>query len=64
MDSVYRFLKAYMGLIVNGTDYIQIPVGTTAQRPTAPAKGMIRVNTTTNALEVYSGTAWVTWKAF
>ena len=53
-----------MALIINGTDYVQLPVGTTAQRPTAPAIGMMRVNSTTNALEMYTGTAWATWKAF
>jgi hypothetical protein len=53
-----------MPVVVAGTDFIQMPAGTTAQRPVTPAQGMIRVNTTTNALEVYSGTAWVTWKAF
>ena len=53
-----------MALNLPTTDYFQIPVGTTAQRPGSPAIGMIRVNTTTNALEIYSGSAWVTWKAF
>lgn len=53
-----------MPVVVQGTDYVLLPVGTTAQRPVTPAIGMIRVNTTTNALEVYSGTEWITWKAF
>lgn len=53
-----------MALIVQGTDYAKLPVGTTAQRPSTPAIGMMRINITTNQLEVYSGTAWVTWKAF
>ena len=32
--------------------------GTTAQRPASPIAGMIRYNTTTGVLEVYTGTAW------
>jgi hypothetical protein len=53
-----------MPLIVQGTSAVTLPVGTTAQRPVTPVIGMVRVNTTTNALEVYSGTTWITWKAF
>ena len=36
------------------TGYFQIPQGTTAQRPGSPTTGMMRVNTTSNSLEVYS----------
>lgn len=32
-----------------------IPTGTTAQRPTSPIPGMIRINTDTNRLEAYDG---------
>lgn len=35
-----------------------LPVGTTAQRPASPVAGQIRFNTTTGAVEVYSGSAW------
>jgi hypothetical protein len=35
------------------TDFLAIPVGTTAQRPANAANGAIRYNTTTNALETY-----------
>ena len=35
------------------------PVGTTAQRPSSPAVGMIRYNTTESDYEVYDGTNWV-----
>jgi len=44
-------------LIINTTGSIQIPVGTTAQRPTA-AQGQLRFNTTTSKPEIYSGSAW------
>ena len=44
-------------LILNTTTALQIPVGTTGQRPTA-AIGQIRWNSTDGAIEVYNGTAW------
>jgi hypothetical protein len=37
---------------------LTLPVGTTAQRPTAVV-GMIRYNTTTATTEIYNGTSWV-----
>ena len=37
---------------------ITLPVGTDAQRPTTPATGMMRFNSTSNAVERYDGTAW------
>ncbi len=45
----------------SSTGYFQIPQGTTAQRPATPANGMTRINTTTNAYEIYSSLsgAWV-----
>jgi hypothetical protein len=46
-------------LDVVGTGGIVVPVGTTAQRPAAPAQGTIRFNTTTAKFEGYDGTAWV-----
>jgi hypothetical protein len=44
------------------TGYFQIPQGTTAQRPASPVEGMTRINTTTNAYEIYSSSSssWVT----
>ena len=44
-------------LAVSSTDAILVPVGTTAQRPTA-ATGYLRFNTTTTSFEGYNGTAW------
>ena len=40
------------------TGMIQLPVGTTAERPT-PSAGMIRFNTTIKRFEGYNGTDWV-----
>jgi hypothetical protein len=41
------------------TGALTVPTGTTAQRPSTLAAGMIRFNTSTNQTEIYSGTAWV-----
>ena len=38
---------------------LQLPSGTTAQRPT-PVTGMLRNNTTSGYVEVYNGTSWET----
>lgn len=42
-----------------GTGYIDIPAGTTAQRPGSPSAGMIRYNSTLGLFEGY-GSAWGT----
>lgn len=42
----------------SATGGLFLPTGTTAQRPASPATGQIRFNSTTNAVEVYNGTAW------
>lgn len=41
------------------TEYLQLPVGTTAERPNTPSTGMMRFNTSTSRFEGYTGTAWV-----
>lgn len=51
----------------NGTDFAQVTtlkvtLGTTAQRPSTPAVGMLRYNTTTNEFEGYSGSS-PSWKS-
>ena len=46
------------GATVAGTGSLTLPVGTTAQRPSSPAQGMIRRNTTDSAFEGYTGNAW------
>jgi len=38
--------------------FLQVPTGTTAQRPYTPANGMIRYNTTQSTFEGYSSAAW------
>lgn len=46
------------GATVSGTGSLTIPVGTTSERPSSPAQGMIRRNTTDSAFEGYTGNAW------
>ena len=41
-----------------GTGFLLISKGTTAQRPASPVNGQIRYNTTTNQFEGYQGGAW------
>ena len=40
------------------TDFVKLPSGTTAQRPSSPEKGYSRYNTTDNKLEFWDGTKW------
>ena len=43
---------------VNGTGYLKIPAGTTAQRPVSPTVGMLRYNTTKVGIETWNGSGW------
>ena len=42
------------------TGAFDMPVGTTAQRPSSPSSGFTRMNTDTSTMEMYNGTQWVT----
>jgi hypothetical protein len=44
-------------VIIDSTSSLQVPVGTTAERPTE-VQGQIRYNTTDSSFEGYDGTAW------
>ncbi len=71
-DSVSRILEERAGRhgvveledslsILNGDDgdrFLQLPAGTTAQRPASPQPGYLRFNTTTSEAEYWDGTAW------
>jgi hypothetical protein len=46
-----------MSTILN-TEYIQLPVGTSAQRPGSPTVGMMRYNTDIALAEVYTTSGW------
>ena len=46
----------FTGPIINNyTSALRLPVGTTAQRPSSPAAGDIRFNSTTTEAEIYNG---------
>ena len=45
-------------VVINSTNNLLLPKGTTAERPITPVVGMIRFNTTTTEVEVYQGSAW------
>ncbi len=44
---------------INATSALQLPSGTTAQQPTPVYAGAVRWNSSTNNLEVYSGSGWI-----
>ncbi len=52
-----NFLTASVG-IFSGTSHVDLPAGTSAQRPNSPNSGYIRFNTTTNGFEGYNGSQW------
>ena len=43
---------------IDDTGFLELPSGTTAQRPSNPQAGMIRWNTDDGAAEVYNGAEW------
>lgn len=46
---------------INDTGYLQLPFGTTAQRPASPANGMTRLNSTSSSMEIYVNNQWVSF---
>ena len=46
-------------VVISSTTALQIPVGTTAQRPSSPSAGDLRFNTTTTSAEIYDGSSFV-----
>lgn len=51
-------LNAGINPLFGGTSNVKVPIGTTAQRPSSPAAGMIRGNSDLLAAEYYDGTSW------
>jgi len=45
-------------VLLSGTGVLDLPVGTTGQRPGTPNNGMIRYNSSLSRYEGYSGSAW------
>ena len=58
MDSVSH-LNIQGKLETGDGGQICIPSGTTAERPSSPQKGMIRINETKLGVEVYDGSDWL-----
>lgn len=54
-------LSLVANTVIPGTGAIQIPSGTTAQRPISPIVGDIRFNTTANVYEAWNGTNWISF---
>ena len=47
-------------ILMSGTGTLDLPVGTTNERPGTPNNGMIRYNSTLSRYEGYSGSSWGT----
>lgn len=47
-----------LNILMQGTDHLQLPRGTTAQRGVGALNGSVRFNTTNTAFEGYDGTSW------
>lgn len=45
-------------LVLSSTGFLQLPTGTTGQRPGSPAQGYVRFNSSTVGVETYDGTQW------
>lgn len=59
LNSITGDLTVSGNATINGTGFLKLPSGTTAQIPTSNTAGYIRFNTTTNAVEIYNGTIWL-----
>ena len=46
------------GLFLDSTSFFRVATGTQAQRPTSPAAGYMRFNTSNSNLEIHNGTGW------
>ena len=46
------------GLHLDSTSFFRVATGTDAQRPTSPAAGYMRFNTSNSNLEIHNGLAW------
>jgi len=57
-DADANAAKATLEVTTASTGSMVLPVGTTAQRDATPAEGYLRLNSTTNELEVYESAAW------
>ena len=51
-------------LTINDTGFLGLPSGTTAQRPASPSVGHTRFNTSSKAVESYTGSIWIPVTSF
>jgi hypothetical protein len=51
-------INALQNVTLDGTGAVTVPVGTQAERPSAPAAGMFRFNDDSDSFEGYDGSAW------
>ncbi len=51
-------INALQNVTLNSTGALTVPVGTQAERPSAPAAGMFRFNGDSDEFEGYDGSAW------
>jgi hypothetical protein len=51
-------INALQNVTLDGTGAVTVPVGTLAERPSAPAAGMFRFNDDSDEFEGYDGSAW------
>lgn len=58
-DLTTAILDLSKAVVFPGSGAVQVPQGTTAQRPSAPTDGMLRYNTTLDAFEKFEGGEWV-----
>ena len=49
---------------INDTGFLELPRGTTAQRPGSPSAGDMRYNTETDFIEWFNGDVWITPEIF
>lgn len=52
------YVDVTSGVVMNTTQSLLLPKGSTLQTPTSPVNGMIRYNETTNELEAYQSSSW------
>ncbi len=45
-------------LVIGGTGALQLPTGSTAQRPSSAGAGALRINSTSGRLEVFNNSTW------
>jgi len=51
-------MAEFKNTTIDDTGFLELPSGTTAQRPSSPQAGMVRYNTDDEIVEVYNGTEW------